>query len=254
MKNFKIIAIIAGVIAILALIALAIVVFNKKTTLTDKTPVVSESKSDENYTYEYSLNRKDDEQIKSENSDGKIFKVNSLTNEKTLVVPSIKSLLPKTDSTTPYTFLNLLGTSKSKTNLYFSLAYTEGSQGLYKYDGNTNKLTELNISSYYDSFGVTTSPSGLFGASIYDPKDIKAVDKLFLLDLENDSVKTLATLPANQRFDICGIEGCLGTIGANIEWIDEFNFQINVYSAKAGKDENGNPKAILIEKRKFKIN
>ncbi len=193
--------------------------------------------------------------------DGKIYRTNLKTGQKTVHVPSIQSLVSDEmredlglaeDNTWS---MQQIAHSPNKPYLYFSFSFIEGAQGIVRYDGSDNTLKPLNISSYYDSFSASNSPgNGLSAISLSKKNGSGDGRTLYLLNLDTDTASTLLTLPPNRTFNVCGLEGCLGSLGMNSDWINANEFVIDIYDAKAGTDENGNPKAILVESRKIKIN
>lgn len=264
MNNLKKLLGAAAVIIILLIILLIVMVLKKNRTeepvpqvgshAQTATPSDTEETTEAGeFTYVYEDGHINGEELTPQNTDGKIYQINTTTKAKTLVIPSVKAVIPALKEN-EYTFLSQVGESKDKSSLYFTQTYIEGAGKLFKFDGKTKKITEMKISNYYESFGATFSTKSPYITSIFNPKNSEDGGTLFLLDLDNDTTKVLATLPANQTFNICGLEGCLGTIGANVEWLTASQFQISIYDAKAGKDKDGNPQAKLIEKRKFNIN
>lgn len=230
---------------------------NANTNTSEATPPNPQA-TDGKFSYEYVM----DGNIGNGQTDGKIYKIDNSTKERTLFVPSLKSLMSKEDRakynvTDPANDVNWIlyqiAASPTHPFLYFTVAFEEGGGGILKFDGGLKKLTSLKTSDYNSNQGATGSKNGLFLASIYHQGDAGNNGRiLYLVDLEKDTVKTLVQLPVGQTFNICGLEGCLGDTGATVTWLNDTQFNIDIYSSKPTSSPEG-PKAQLLETRKFTV-
>lgn len=204
--------------------------------------------------YEYEDEQPGSEWVSGGNNDGKIYEINLVTNTRTLIVPSVKALSKAVSDKCGCKFVKI---AESKTNpyLYFGVTFIEGMGGIYRFDGLARTITELKTSPYFEISSGEVSPYGPYIATIQNPKNYEDGTNLYLLDLDKDELKTLTNLTGNQTFNICQIDGCLGSLGANIEWLNKNEFVINIYDTENFTyDEQTGQRAKLLEKRKFKIN
>ncbi len=188
--------------------------------------------------------------------DGQIIQTDIMTGKKTTVVKSIKTAYPALKENQYKSFIQL-NQSTTKPYLYLGIVYYAGDApigGIVRYDGDANKFTELKISKNFNSFTSTASKESAYAASIYNVKDGEDTRSLFLLDFDGDTIKSLATLPSNETFNLCEKVGCLMPSAPDIEWLSGDTFRISIFDPeKVVKDKNGNETQKLIETRKFII-
>ncbi|QQS22515.1 hypothetical protein IPM19_02690 [bacterium] len=220
----------------------------------------SESTPQVSFSYDYVANYKESGGYTEQNYDGKIIRTNTETNEVTTMIPSVKQAYPKLKEYKNLSLQNLNRSEKTG-NLYLTTVLMEsdgGRNGIVKYDPKTNKLTELKISDYFRIYSARESANSPFAASILTPAenmDTKDPKKLYLLDLDNDTVKTLTTLPKGQTFNYCYIGGCMFGVMPEIKWLSAEEFEVTVFSTtQTEKDGYGNDMSKRLKKLKFNVN
>lgn len=227
---------------------------------TDQNPPQEQPADSSQFTYKYVANYKDNGGFTEQNYDGKIVKTDTKSNQTTVVIPSVKQAYPKLKQAKNLS-LQELTRSDSKGYLYLTTVLMEsdgGRNGIVKFDPQTNKLAELKISDYFKIYSARESTTTPFAASILTPAenmDTKDPKKLYLLDLDNDTVKTLTTLPNGQTFNYCYVGGCMFGVMPEIEWISGSEFEITVFSTtQSDTDEYGNDIPKRVKKLKFNVN
>lgn len=270
MNHFKKIAL-AGIIIAILLIALFISLFFKSKSDSDVSdaerlqnsgvnlngevnPIPTQTTSNLEFTYEYVPDRKEGDPYELDNLDGKIFQTNTKTKARTIVVPSVMKAYPPLKGNGGQEFYQI-SASNDKPFLYFSISFIEGAAGIIRYDGSTNKFTKLKINDYFNTFEARASKISPYAVSTENANSKSDERSLFLLDLDNDTVRLLTKLPQKETFNPCPIIGCLGDSATEVTWLDKENFQITVYDANQTIPTDGrNTEAKVIEKRKFNIN
>lgn len=209
-------------------------------------------KNVEGFRYEYIPDAKSTDEYDMNNNDGRIVRIDTVSGQSIVLVSSVKALFPNLQ---PGTSLYHLATSADNAAMYFTIAYGEGAAGIYKFDLTNKKFSELKISKQYDSMGSSVSPTSAYIVTVINPDNPADDHSLFVLDLDKDSSKLLTKFPVTQTINICTIQGCLGPVLINPTWLDDKNFEINIYDTKPGPidPQTGGPEAKLIEKRKFTI-
>lgn len=185
--------------------------------------------------------------------DAKLIEKNVQTGQQTVLVSSIKQAIPALKISFNTT-LEELSFPLNSGHLYFTVMLSETDAPLgdvYRFDISTKQFTKLALVSKYRGFGEQKiSPDGLFIASTFDFEENGQVRKLYLLDLEHDTVKTLVILPANETLNSCVDGNCLGGNYGDVSWQNETTIQYAVYdSQKKFTDEYGNENRPLKEKR-----
>ncbi len=258
------------VLVVLILLYIGSVVLKKNTTnaptvpeqeqsQNQEEPTGEQSSSESQFRYEYVANYKDNGGLTEQNYDGRIVKIDIKTNKATTVIPSVKEAYPKLKDGITHT-VSKLTYSTAKGYLYLTTIFAEsdgGYNGILRFDPMTSKLTELKISGYYRTMSGTSSETSPYAVSILKPteNDTAVPRTLYLLDLDNDIVKTIATLPNNQTFNYCYKGNCLFGIMPTIEWLNGEEVEIGIYSTtQTEKDEFGNIVAKLVQKKRFNVN
>jgi uncharacterized protein YxeA len=213
-----------------------------------------QSANQQKFKYEFVSDQKEGEAYDWKNQDGKIVQTNLQTGIQTVLIPSVRKAYPD-PKLVEGVALYPIAESINKPYLYFARSYIEGAEGIIRFDASTKKFTELKISDYYQSFMSQSAKTAPFIATTHNVGDATDERSLFLLDLDKDTRTLLLKLPQNQTFNPCKIEGCIGDQVAVIEWLDQTSFQITIYNPVGQTvDQDGNTRAKIIEKRKFKIN
>lgn len=191
--------------------------------------------------------------------DASLIQIDKSGNE-TVLISSIKDAVPELQSRSNFTLGQLSFPNKSNI-LYFKSYYSETdfhAVDIFSFDIESKKFTKLPIATkYYASFAEKSiSPNGKYIATIQNPDDLKDRQKIFLIDLEGDTVRTILSLPSNESITFCSPKSeCWGySNDGNLKWIDDKTLEYAVYdpSKLIGDEfEIGYP---LIEKRRIVIN
>lgn len=172
-----------------------------------------------------------------------------LTNEK------IKEVLLKESD---YRLIRELSNISKNNKVYF-YTFLNGSDappgGIYEFDIQSSNFRKLPlISKYYSNYGnKSVSPDGRYIATMEDPNNSSERQKIFLLDLERDTVKIIVQLSKNEVVTFCSSKGdCWGNSG-ELKWIKENTLEYGVYDSTKFISENFPFDYPLIEKRQVKI-
>ena len=226
--------------------------------LTEQSNPTNQQPAETTYQYKYIPNYTPDQPYvyNAHTYDGKIVRIDPVTNQEIVVVPSVKAAYPPV---APINLsLSVLAYSDDSSRVYFTTIPNE-SDGfpfdIIRYNGPANTFTKLKISNQYDSYAVrATATNSPFIVTTDNPRDDSDDKSLFLLDLEADSSKLIVKLPANETFNFCYQQGCLGGVMGDIVWLNSQYIEASIYSFnETEKDEYGNPANKFIEKRKYKV-
>lgn len=217
----------------------------------------TDSPTSTKYRFKYVPNYDPDKQsaFTEQTFDGKIVRIDPQTKQEMTVIPSVKDAYPiiKTPLNRSLYFLS---ESPVNQNLYFSEVYYEtdgGLGGLIKFDAQDLSLKALSISSQFSTFGASYSKTSPYAATIIEPGGESTGRKLYVLNFDKDTATLLDTLPIGLTFDICSIESCFGGYAPTIDWVSAGEFEVTIYDSKFTADQYGNGKAVIIEKRKYKV-
>lgn len=195
-----------------------------------------------NYSYELRNTGKDPFEFTDEDFDAAIIQKDNTTKKEITLVSSIKKAIPELQKA-PNLTLQELAFPDNPTNLYFYVILSETDAGrgdIYSFNIETKKITKLTkISPYYKGYGpAEVSPDRLKIISTNDPKENSLFNKLFLLNLETDTVKTVLTLPVNQSFNT-SVDNPFGGNSGVVSWIKPDTVQYEIYDpTKIYTDEN----------------
>jgi hypothetical protein len=163
-------------------------------------------------------------------SDGKLVEVAENGTEKVLI-PSFNKLGLEGE----YKIFDKLSFPDNSNELYF-YSFLDGTDappgGVFVYNLITREFKKLpNVSKYYSNYGDKfLSPDGKFLATLENP-DTYSNKQIFLLDLENDKVRTLVSLKGKDSITYCSVKGdCWGNHG-DIRWIDNNTIEYKVYDS-----------------------
>ncbi|MDO8649065.1 MAG: S-layer homology domain-containing protein [Candidatus Peregrinibacteria bacterium] len=144
-----------------------------------------------------------------------------------VVVESVKAALPAVRDPENLTISRYAMISSSLLIVQTSLRETDNSAGdLYKFDASTRSFSKMKLNEIYDGFygGEAMSPDSSMIA--WAPNDeSKGAQKLYLLDLRNDSYRTLVTLPANETI----VTGFALASQTEVSWTDSTHIRYSVY-------------------------
>jgi hypothetical protein len=144
-----------------------------------------------------------------------------------VVVESVKEALPAVRDPENLTISHFANLSSSLLIVQTSLKETDNSSGdLYQFNASTHSFTKMKLNEIYDGFygGEAMSPDGTMIA--WAPNDVsKGAQKLYLLDLKNDSYRTLVTLPVNETI----VTGFALASQTEVSWTDSTHVRYSVY-------------------------
>ena len=144
-----------------------------------------------------------------------------------VVVESVKEVLPAIRERENLTISPFAKLSPSLLIIKTSLRETDNSSGdLYQFNASTRSFTKMKLNEIYDGFygGEAMSPDGSMIA--YAPNhEVEGAQKLYLLDLKNDSFRTLVTLPANETI----VTGFALASQTEVTWTDSTHIRYSVY-------------------------
>lgn len=144
-----------------------------------------------------------------------------------VVVESVKEVLPAIRDRENLTISPFAKLSSSLLIIQTSLKETDNSSGdLYQFNASTRSFTKMKLNEIYDGFygGEAMSPDGTMIAWAPNDESIGA-QKLYLLDLKNDSFRTLVTLPANETI----VTGFALASQTEVIWTDSTHIRYSVY-------------------------
>lgn len=247
LKNKKVIILITSLVIILAVVGFVIYRQIEKR----RTPVEA--------TWEYEL-----EYIDStfrESTDAKIVKINSTTNEREVLIESIREALPELKEEPRYT-LYKISYSEALSKIFFVQSPTTGVAPckMFSFNIDSKEFKKMEISKYYCDHKICGYYCG-WGAFVSPNKKMILVpskDKseegkglsqaLYLLDLEKDEIRTLVNLSNNETLNK-NFGGDYSSF--DIKWLGDKTIQYSVYDqSQAVSVLTDKP---LIETRKIEL-
>ena len=188
-------------------------------------------------------------------SDQKLVK--KVNGEEVVLVASVRAAIPDFKDDLGYA-LKKLSYPPNSQKLYF-VQIIDGSDappmGLWEFGLESKQFTRLKTSSYYNWFGPKElSPNGKYVASTDDPQENDKYQKIYLIDLEKDSVRTIVSLSGVETLNECALN-CFGGIEGKLAWLDDKTIEYYVYdsSKTIPADPSGPVMHPLIEKRRVVI-
>ncbi len=209
----------------------------------------------ENYTY--SLVRLSEQFDADAYYDNKLVATHKTTGAQEVLVGSTKTMLEELKAQKALMLVEYAFPQGSPKLYFISVIANSDAppRGLYAFDLRVGKFNRLGVLAPYltaQGTAVLSSDKDKVVSTI-DPEQGSKYQKLFLLDLNQNTVSTIVTLSGNETLNYCDT-GCLGDNAGNIKWVGGNTIEYYVYDSS--RVENIGPGATehpLIEKRTITV-
>jgi len=179
------------------------------------------------------------------------------TNEESIIIQNLEYALGLEEE--EYYTLKEIAYLKDGSKMYFTGIIPESGappRNIYEFDTEKVEFRNLKISKYYSGYGTKAFSTDRTKVVVIagELEEDENSQKLFLLDIERDTVETLVTLSGNETFDYCEPNQCIGEgYGGEISWVDDKTIEYAVYNMEIIETTEYSSKRAFIERRQVQI-